>query len=797
MEMDTKPTEDMLRDTLYLELSGDTSHVTLPSLIVIFLQQYCHYHNLDVILVCGSELNQEAKDSSKAPLKSHLDLGHEGGVEHKDTNISTSDDNLDSNSIRSDDVGLNLLETPKSIEYRVLKHVCLPRVVQDCQLPCILLPGRQLCVSGLANVLRHIIQAAVPLEPHRNLETLLGFRQTCLRCCSETSIWTKLCEVDTPQEVTNFLKNPSEVSSCPLFLNKFQEILAQPVSTHNSEKLRRKLLKSKQMSGNSIQGRGESNEKRKTDDAGKLDEREKGKDEKGSGSENSKMQKPLDDPATSCEGNSKELTSEFQSKMNLGNKKEIRRRKREQNRENAAIDKDLSRNYITVETKAGQTSTDVPDGAIDRVETNASGEMSSQPEGENQRRRKKTKNKKKIHKDSLPELTHLFAHGVDVTLADFALFIPIHLWLHTSSLNGTAHSAPRTVPLVFEWYQRMWDVPSVRQVASTCLGLREVDITSLKETSGHSGDDDATVGENSKADSYLSEEDVRPHVGSLGVSRGVVRERLKKVLPDVILTLEDQGLSAGFMDHPSKDTTLDWRNMDPVVSPIEGEVEARRARGKEQQLESIVTVVQQIAHPGSRILDFCSGGGHLGIALAYCLPGCHVIMIENKEESLKRALGRVQTLGLQNVTLYLSNIDYFYGQFDIGVSLHACGVATDIVLSKCVKQGASFVSSPCCYGSLHNTHHLTYPRSQVFRESSISKKNYFLVAHAADQTCWDFDSNLSKQGKRCMGYIDRDRAELAREYGYHVTICSLKPETCSPKNNLLIGVSPHKQGIKA
>ena len=43
-------------------------------------------------------------------------------------------------------------------------------------------------------------------------------------------------------------------------------------------------------------------------------------------------------------------------------------------------------------------------------------------------------------------------------------------------------------------------------------------------------------------------------------------------------------------------------------------------------------------------------------------------MIENKDESLRRALGRVQTLGLKNVSLYLSNIDYFYGHFDIGVS---------------------------------------------------------------------------------------------------------------------------------
>ena len=40
---------------------------------------------------------------------------------------------------------------------------------------------------------------------------------------------------------------------------------------------------------------------------------------------------------------------------------------------------------------------------------------------------------------------------------------------------------------------------------------------------------------------------------------------------------------------------------------------------------------------GDVVVDFCSGGGHLGILLAYLLPRCHVIMVDNKEESIRNA----------------------------------------------------------------------------------------------------------------------------------------------------------------
>ena len=46
------------------------------------------------------------------------------------------------------------------------------------------------------------------------------------------------------------------------------------------------------------------------------------------------------------------------------------------------------------------------------------------------------------------------------------------------------------------------------------------------------------------------------------------------------------------------------------------------------------------------------GGGHLAILLAYLLPEATVYLVENKEESLKRAIKRVQRLGLKNCRFF-------------------------------------------------------------------------------------------------------------------------------------------------
>ena len=54
-------------------------------------------------------------------------------------------------------------------------------------------------------------------------------------------------------------------------------------------------------------------------------------------------------------------------------------------------------------------------------------------------------------------------------------------------------------------------------------------------------------------------------------------------------------------------------------------------------------------------MDFCSGGGHLAILLAYLLPQAKVVLVENKAESLRRAMERIQLLGnvIGNIYIYI------------------------------------------------------------------------------------------------------------------------------------------------
>jgi len=64
-------------------------------------------------------------------------------------------------------------------------------------------------------------------------------------------------------------------------------------------------------------------------------------------------------------------------------------------------------------------------------------------------------------------------------------------------------------------------------------------------------------------------------------------------------------------------------------------------------------------------VDFCCGSGHLGIVIAYLVPNLTVILVDNKEESLRRARKRVEKLDLKNIMIVHSNLDYFKANFQV------------------------------------------------------------------------------------------------------------------------------------
>ncbi|XP_054447636.1 glutathione S-transferase C-terminal domain-containing protein [Pteronotus mesoamericanus] len=369
---------------------------------------------------------------------------------------------------------------------------------------------------------------------------------------------------------------------------------------------------------------------------------------------------------------------------------------------------------------------------------------------------------RKAKASDLPPLEHVFAEGLYFTLTDIVLLPCIHHFL----LIICKKLSEKLVefPLLAAWYQRIQEVPRVKTAASQC-GIHFFHLPELLTTSNelHPNLNEATGVEEQNEPSFI----------------GGPRPTMTKLM--------EKGIEVVFSPHPSPTWTLDWNSLPAAVSPKEGKMSSDRALRKQQQLNNLVYMVTNQAKPGDRIVDFCSGGGHVGIVLAHMLPLCQVTLIENKELSLIRAKKRSDELGLSNIWFIQANMEYFTGMFNIGVVLHACGVATDMVIELCIKTRASFVTCPCCYGFIQNTSKFNFPKSEQFKKT-LSYKEHMILCRFADQTAAQLPPQRRLIGKQCMCLVDLDRARAAEEHGYSVQVISMEPESCSPKNNMIVGV---------
>ncbi|XP_023937265.1 glutathione S-transferase C-terminal domain-containing protein homolog [Bicyclus anynana] len=374
--------------------------------------------------------------------------------------------------------------------------------------------------------------------------------------------------------------------------------------------------------------------------------------------------------------------------------------------------------------------------------------------------RKWKSNVKKESGARIEDVAHQFAEGPFFTLADLVL-LPLYSIVIKSIGDKVIKSL---LPTTYEWYL---NVKSMQELQNINNLMQKIDV---------------------KAVTVKNLE--LPHADNVSLyksdpKRLNPKKRLFTKPEDIenALSILVEGMELGLSDF-SFDKTHDWSTIPEGANPAAGHLPDERVTRKSQQLENLCLAVLGMAKAGDIIVDFCSGSGHLGILIAYLLPKCTVILLENKEQSLSRARDRVIEMGLRNVYFFQCNLDFFIGKFDIGIALHACGIASDLVLDKCLNANAKFVICPCCYGSLHATDRLVYPRSAMFKRMTIGQ--YLCIGHAADQT--HEEHPLTVRGARCMAIIDSDRARLAEEFGFKVTLSRLKPLSCTPKNNLLIGV---------
>lgn len=100
---------------------------------------------------------------------------------------------------------------------------------------------------------------------------------------------------------------------------------------------------------------------------------------------------------------------------------------------------------------------------------------------------------------------------------------------------------------------------------------------------------------------------------------------------------------------------------------------------------------------------------------------------------------------------------------------------------------------PCCYGSINSIESISYPRSKQFCKN-ISLEDYMVLSHSSDMTTWDEKSEKCRSGRLSMALIDLDRCNFMNELGYKTQLRAMIPNSCSPKNHVIIGTFNPEQG---
>ena len=198
-------------------------------------------------------------------------------------------------------------------------------------------------------------------------------------------------------------------------------------------------------------------------------------------------------------------------------------------------------------------------------------------------------------------------------------------------------------------------------------------------------------------------------------------------------------------------------------------------------LEIVADVESTIATTNDLyILDLCCGKSYLSFALYYyftVIHGYQVTMdcVDLKNDVIAFCNSIAEKLNYSGLHFIAGDIRTFQIQRtpDLTVSLHACDIATDIVLAKGIDSGSRVIlSTPCCH---HEMMHQLKPQG-----------NYtdFLLEHS-----------ILKQ-KLADAATDALRCKVLEIHGYDVTALELIDPEETPKNVLIRGVKYNKMNGK-
>ncbi len=187
-------------------------------------------------------------------------------------------------------------------------------------------------------------------------------------------------------------------------------------------------------------------------------------------------------------------------------------------------------------------------------------------------------------------------------------------------------------------------------------------------------------------------------------------------------------------------------------------------------LELVRDVEGHLPEGDIRICDLCCGKSYLSFAVYHyftVIKGRHVKMtgVDLKSDVIDYCSSVAEKLGFDGLEFLCGDVNLYNTEdrVDMVVSLHACDIATDIVIGKAIEWNARVIlSTPCCH---HEMNRLLDCESLAF----IS------------------DYSMLRQ-KLCDAVTDALRLKLMEANGYDTAALELIDPEETPKNIMLRGI---------
>ncbi len=204
-------------------------------------------------------------------------------------------------------------------------------------------------------------------------------------------------------------------------------------------------------------------------------------------------------------------------------------------------------------------------------------------------------------------------------------------------------------------------------------------------------------------------------------------------------------------------------------------------------LENVAAVYDSLPKTGClHVLDLCCGKSYLTFAVYYyltALRGREVRMLgaDRKEDVIRFCRDTARELFPDGLDFVCCDITAFEVPFhpELVLSLHACDIATDIVLAKAIETGADVIlSTPCC-------HHELMGQLSAHPDSQLSRMLAPVTSHS-----------LLRQ-KLCDALTDGLRCRYLAAEGYDVTVTELIDPEETPKNLMIRAVRGRKDQEKS